>query len=87
MPRRQQLSVLQRKVRGRVQFTNSDRLYACWPFFGGHSKSKRGAVLLHAPRPLPDARNSSFMAAFYRQEEKSGRSVGRIEFYIHDPIK
>ncbi len=27
MPRRQQLSVLQRKVRGRVQFTNSDRLF------------------------------------------------------------
>src|SRR6266446_5663075 len=27
MPRRQQLSVLQRKVRGRVEFTNSDRLF------------------------------------------------------------
>jgi hypothetical protein len=28
---RQQLTVLQRKVRGRVQFTNSDRLFKAYP--------------------------------------------------------
>jgi hypothetical protein len=49
--RRRQLIILQRKLRGRVQFTNSDRLFLIQPYRWCPSVLKAMMIVRPAPRP------------------------------------